>query len=152
MHLIREIKDNLRCQKSLPERLISAHRGFEAIEQSIRGLLVLAREQPDTTCRNVLFQTVLARAELTRAPSFPWSINVPAPRPAVALADDRTVVQELAHLAEDITLALVEASAQAAEVNDHRACTVGAVHACLVQQDLHRTAETLATRKPCSTR
>ncbi|MBA9007297.1 hypothetical protein [Thermomonospora cellulosilytica] len=152
MHPICEIKENLRHHKPLPKRLTSAYQGFEAIEHSIRGLLTLAREQPIPTYKNVLFQAVLARAELAKAPAFPWPLNIPPPRPAVALADDRTVLQELAHLAEDITFALVEASAQTTEVNDHRACTVGAVHACLIQQGLHRAAETLTAEKPHRTR
>ncbi|MBA9002862.1 hypothetical protein [Thermomonospora cellulosilytica] len=148
MHLTRDIRNNLRRQQPLPQRLIATYRGFEAIEHSIRGLAILAREHSPLTYKSIFCPCVLARAELTRAPSFPWPITVPSPRPAVALADDRTALRELAHLAEDILLALVEASAQATEVADHRACTAGAINACLIQQALHHTADALADQEP----
>jgi hypothetical protein len=148
MHLIHSIRNDLSRQQAFPKRLFSSYQGLEAIEQAIRGLIVLTREHPAPTYKYVLCPCALARVELTRAPSFPWPIEAPPPRPAVALTDDRTIIKELASLAESVVLALVEASAQATEVADHRACTAGAINACLIQQELHRTADALAEQEP----
>ncbi|SEF78286.1 hypothetical protein SAMN04489712_10214 [Thermomonospora echinospora] len=138
---IQQVIDDLSYQQSLPQRLISAYRGLEVIEYAARKLVFLGLLHRSSTWRDVQRQAVRARGDLTWAPAFPWPIDAPPPAFALALADEQAVVEQLTVLAEGVVLTLVEASALATEVADHRACTVAAIRTCLLQRGIPSTAE-----------
>lgn len=147
-YVIRQVVSELDCAQQLPQRLCSGYRGLELIEYTIRELAYLAPERHPSGWKAVQSHAASARADLARAPSFPWPPSAPPPVPALALADELSLVDELAALAERVVLTLVEASAEATEVADHRACLAGAIRTCLLQQQLQLTTPASAGMDP----
>jgi hypothetical protein len=130
INLINQTADHLHISQPLPQQLSVAYDAFGLMEYAVRHLAYLDQCEPSRFCaRSVLSRTAQARAVLARAPTFTPPAS-PPPHPALAAADDATVVAALTDLADTLVLALVEIAHQAHDDADVAACLQAAIHAC----------------------